>query len=55
MLAPPISNDWSKLTEIQATALKMPEALTGQAHFTDDAVMDSIFSASQDNSAQKWE
>ena len=55
MLAPPISNDWSKLTEIQATALKMPEALTGQAHFTDDAVMDSIFAASNDDSAQKWE
>ena len=35
MLAPPISNDWTKLTEIQEAALKMPEALTGQAHYVD--------------------
>ena len=30
MLAPPISNDWTKHKEIQAAASKMPEALTGQ-------------------------
>ena len=33
----------------------MPEALTGQAHFTEDAAMDAIFSANHDKSAQGWE
>ena len=44
MLARPISNDWSKLSEIQEAALKMPEAPAGQAHFTEDAATEAIFS-----------
>ena len=55
MLAPPISNDWTQLSAIQEAALKMPEAITGQAHFTEDAAIDAIFNASTDKSAQERE
>ena len=55
MLAPPISNDWSKMNEIQQAALKMPEALTGLAHFTEDAAMESIFMNTDAKSAKEWE
>ena len=55
MLAPPISNDWTKHKEIQAAALKMPEVLTGQAHFTDDTTMDAIFMNSAERAVKEWE
>ena len=57
MLAPPISNDWTKLTEIQEAALKMPEALTGQAHYVDDPAMEAIFHGAPKDAkdASSWE
>ena len=55
MLAPPISNDWTKHSEIQQAALKMPEALTGQAHFTEDTAMDAIFMNSAERAVKEWE